>query len=275
MESEMTNLTLQEVATIIEALRLLGAKTGDRDTDAVIAKLQQPAPERMGAKEWLLETYDQDHTFHLLRVAELCERYAAHCAAAQPISEPTQWAPYIRAIEKSYYGSEAAVAREVYEMFMGYRVAAQPSEQAGKLRRALRDCRQHEQSCYMFRKKVFCTCKVSEPAALAAPSPAPTPKKNLSQTCQDLIDASKGNPVPTVPVKFDAPAPTDERLREARVAVCNEIIEIMATYREQEKSSWGVDTPGGLEHMGDVWRLFMKWESLLSGTEPEKEASSG
>lgn len=36
----------------------------------------------------------------------------------------------------------------------------------------------------------------------------------------------------------------------------------MDTYHEQDNAG-GVDTPGGLEHMGDVWRLFLKWESLL------------
>ncbi len=45
--------------------------------------------------------------------------------------------------------------------------------------------------------------------------------------------------------------------------VCAEILEIMETYHEQDKSPYGVDTPGGLEHMGDVWRLFEKWEQLL------------
>jgi hypothetical protein len=45
--------------------------------------------------------------------------------------------------------------------------------------------------------------------------------------------------------------------------VCSEIMEIMATYHEQEKTAYGVDTPGGLEHMGDVWALFSKWERML------------
>lgn len=45
--------------------------------------------------------------------------------------------------------------------------------------------------------------------------------------------------------------------------VCNEILDIMKTYHEQKTTSYGVDTPGGLEHMGDVWRLFLKWERML------------
>ena len=44
--------------------------------------------------------------------------------------------------------------------------------------------------------------------------------------------------------------------------ICDEILAIMKTYHEQEKSG-GVDTPGGLEHMGDVWALFHTWERKL------------
>lgn len=51
------------------------------------------------------------------------------------------------------------------------------------------------------------------------------------------------------------------------VEVGNEILTIMKIYHEQEKSSYGVDTPGGLEHMGDVWSLFLKWERLLARLE--------
>lgn len=46
--------------------------------------------------------------------------------------------------------------------------------------------------------------------------------------------------------------------------VCDEILAIMKVYHDQERSSRGVDTPGGLEHMGDVWRLFLKWERMLT-----------
>jgi hypothetical protein len=45
--------------------------------------------------------------------------------------------------------------------------------------------------------------------------------------------------------------------------VCREILQIMDTYHEQERSTCGVDTPGGLEHMGDVWRLLSRWECIL------------
>lgn len=49
-------------------------------------------------------------------------------------------------------------------------------------------------------------------------------------------------------------------------AVCREILNIMDTYHEQERSDYGVDTPGGLQHMGDVWSIFIKWEKMLRGT---------
>jgi hypothetical protein len=51
--------------------------------------------------------------------------------------------------------------------------------------------------------------------------------------------------------------------------VYSEILAIMKVYHEQESSSYGVDTPGGLEHMGDVWRLLAKWERMLSTPAPE------
>ena len=57
--------------------------------------------------------------------------------------------------------------------------------------------------------------------------------------------------------------------------VCAEILKIMETYREQQKSAYGVDTSGGLEHMGDVWRLFAKWERMLSGETLEKVTKVG
>lgn len=54
----------------------------------------------------------------------------------------------------------------------------------------------------------------------------------------------------------------------AASTVCAEIMEIMATYREQEASRYGVDTPGGLEHMGDVWRLLGEWDERLRALAP-------
>lgn len=45
--------------------------------------------------------------------------------------------------------------------------------------------------------------------------------------------------------------------------IINEIMQIVDTYHEQEVRPEGIGTPGGLEHMGDVWGLFMKWEGIL------------
>ena len=58
---------------------------------------------------------------------------------------------------------------------------------------------------------------------------------------------------------------------EAREKVCAEIMAIMRTYHEQEESSRGIDTPGGLEHMGDVWKLFLKWEDMLAVKKTKKK----
>ena len=49
---------------------------------------------------------------------------------------------------------------------------------------------------------------------------------------------------------------------QVREEVCAEILRIMKTYHEQDEAG-GVDTPGGLEHMGDVWRLLGEWERKL------------
>ena len=64
--------------------------------------------------------------------------------------------------------------------------------------------------------------------------------------------------------KYRAEMPLDELRVSQKDTVCKEIQEIMVTYREQEAAG-SIDTPGGLEHMGDVWRLLRKWDKLLSG----------
>jgi hypothetical protein len=52
--------------------------------------------------------------------------------------------------------------------------------------------------------------------------------------------------------------------------IIREILNIMQTYHEQDGTYDGVATPGGLEHMGDVWRLFLKWEKqALAAKEPK------
>lgn len=53
---------------------------------------------------------------------------------------------------------------------------------------------------------------------------------------------------------------------DAKTQVCMNILDIMETYHEQNARPAGIDTPGGLEHMKDVWNLFLKWENLLRNT---------
>lgn len=43
----------------------------------------------------------------------------------------------------------------------------------------------------------------------------------------------------------------------------DEIIAIMETYDKQEAEQGYVYTPGGLEHMGDVWKLLRSWRDRL------------
>ena len=50
----------------------------------------------------------------------------------------------------------------------------------------------------------------------------------------------------------------------AKDDVCSDILSIMHTYHEQDAEG-SIGTPGGLEHMGDVWRLFSAWERQLKG----------
>lgn len=48
----------------------------------------------------------------------------------------------------------------------------------------------------------------------------------------------------------------------AKDQVCNEIVSIMEEYDRQSAKGY-VGTPGGLEHMGDVWRLLSGWRTKL------------
>lgn len=52
-------------------------------------------------------------------------------------------------------------------------------------------------------------------------------------------------------------------LEQAKSNVCDEILSIMEEYDRQNERGF-VDTPGGLEHMGDVWRLLKRWQKILS-----------
>ncbi len=58
----------------------------------------------------------------------------------------------------------------------------------------------------------------------------------------------------------------------AMKAVCAEILDIMRVYDEQSAKNGGyVDTPGGLEHMGDVWRLLDGWRDAILSPARGKE----
>lgn len=50
--------------------------------------------------------------------------------------------------------------------------------------------------------------------------------------------------------------------------ICDEIARIMEVYDEQMEKSGYVDTPGGLENMGDVWRLLKDWRGYLTKDTP-------
>jgi len=52
-------------------------------------------------------------------------------------------------------------------------------------------------------------------------------------------------------------------------AIINELMEIMCEYHRQEKRG-NIDTPGGLEHMGDVWNLLGRWESTVLKNNKER-----
>lgn len=52
-------------------------------------------------------------------------------------------------------------------------------------------------------------------------------------------------------------------MSDPQIDVCNEIIAIMQTYDEQCEKNGYPDTPGGLEHMGDVWSLLSGWRDAL------------
>lgn len=55
-------------------------------------------------------------------------------------------------------------------------------------------------------------------------------------------------------------------ITEAEANILAEIKEIMEEYRRQEKTGI-VDSPGGLEHMGDVWKLLASWDAVLATPE--------
>lgn len=54
--------------------------------------------------------------------------------------------------------------------------------------------------------------------------------------------------------------------------IVDELLEIMDTYHEQE-SRGDIGTPGGLEHMGDVWRLLLRWEEIARASQVELQTA--
>ena len=72
--------------------------------------------------------------------------------------------------------------------------------------------------------------------------------------------------------EHEAPEISEHGRRVQRLeAIGAEITNIMRVYHEQEHSRHGVGTPGGLEHMGDVWRLFKRWETSLAAVDAPAE----
>lgn len=72
---------------------------------------------------------------------------------------------------------------------------------------------------------------------------------------------------------LDPPATSrEQRLEEARKRVCDSIVEIMQTYDEQEAQGIYGGTPGGLEHMGDVWRLLDRWRTALVAADAAEQS---
>ncbi len=56
--------------------------------------------------------------------------------------------------------------------------------------------------------------------------------------------------------------------------VTSQIQEIMKEYRHQYAKGY-VDSPGGLEHMGDVWSLLWKWDEALAERALSVEGEKG
>lgn len=55
----------------------------------------------------------------------------------------------------------------------------------------------------------------------------------------------------------------DLEFPDPQQVICDQIVAIMATYDRQMREDGYIGTPGGLEHMGDVWRLLGRWRGLL------------
>jgi hypothetical protein len=115
----------------------------------------------------------------------------------------------------------------------------------------------------------------SNGAAPNATESAPTPQIGPSEKFQDfplLVAKRQAFDSPTqanlealicaAQSAVPASSPEAHKATLTPPSVADEILAIMATYHEQEERG-DIDTPGGLEHMGDVWRLLQKWEKTL------------
>ena len=58
-------------------------------------------------------------------------------------------------------------------------------------------------------------------------------------------------------------AVTTTTFADTAIEIAFEILDIMATHDQQIAERGYVDTPGGLEHMGDVWKLLGRWRAEL------------
>ena len=152
---------------------------------------------------------------------------------------------------------------------------------------------QHKESCdlecLMEDEHPSCTCGLME--ALSTRHPAPPPRADGGLLTHEEFTASLDCLIACYPdgCRYEyqrniwkqrllaayyatvTPAPVKPggvRETNAKTAICEEILDIMRVYHEQAARPSGVDTPGGLEHMGDVWNLFHRWESTLNAHAP-------
>lgn len=49
---------------------------------------------------------------------------------------------------------------------------------------------------------------------------------------------------------------------DVRDNLAADVLAIMEVYHKQEEAGF-VDSPGGLQHMGDVWKWFSFWDKRL------------
>jgi len=90
---------------------------------------------------------------------------------------------------------------------------------------------------------------------------------NLSWYLEDKLDSLSDDVLQTVleaARRYAASQQTRGEVHDRRDQVCEEICRIMKEYDRQISVRGYVDTPGGLEDMGDVWNLLRSWQYLLT-----------